>query len=91
MSTIIINSVTPCGSYFTINGRGDQNRSFIACVSGTGQELARGCTDCNGNFSLNVTPGPNQECDIVLRHLEVNGTIGDNRNWSLPFRNPLSC
>jgi hypothetical protein len=89
MTVITINSVVPCGSYFTVNGAGDPNRNFVVCVSGTGQQLSQGCTDHNGNFSINVTPGSNHEYDIVLRHLEQDGTIGDNRSWSTSFRNPV--
>ncbi|WP_460133354.1 hypothetical protein [Pseudomonas sp. S1_E04] len=81
--------ITTPGVSFTLKGKGDPDRKFIVCVSGTGQMLGQGQIDAQGNFSILIEPGSTNEYDIVLRYLEEDGSVGDNRDWSRAFKNPI--
>lgn len=75
----------------TIIGRGDPNRNYRVCVSGTGALCYDGETDGNGQFSATFTPpgDPNGSQQFTVRHLEDDGTAGDNLGWSNAFNNPI--
>ena len=75
----------------TLEGRGDPDRDFIVCVSGTGAYCYKGKTDGKGEFFATFTPpgDPNGSQQFTVRHLEVDGTVGDNLGWANAFNNPL--
>lgn len=76
----------------TLTGRGDPNRAYRVCVSGTGVGCADGSTDADGNFTITfASPGPDPRhgYQFTVRHLESDGTAGDNKNWSATVNNPL--
>ncbi len=84
------------GNFFTsevtLTGRGDPDRAYLVCVSGTGEYCGKGKTYENGCFTITFTPpGPNPHhgYQFTVRHLEDDGTVGNNLNWSTAVNNPL--
>jgi hypothetical protein len=62
----------------------------VACRSGVGVELGRGIIlNEDGEFAFPTRWLEATEHDIVVRHLERDGSFGDNRSWSMPYRYPV--
>jgi len=76
----------------TLSGRGDPNRAFRVCVSGTGVNCADGTTESDGSFKITFeSPGPNPRhgYHFTVRHLEADGGVGNNAGWSAAVNNPI--